>query len=142
LFNKKKRKKEFGSLELSREEFLKTKPVRNPNAKWKVDEEGKTVITIPQPPQQKKGFLSKLLSASDEKKFRIDEIGSYIWSLCDGTHIMSDIMETLNQKFKLNLEEAETGLQKYFGQLSAKGLVGFILPSETQTRFKEKLKSD
>ena len=138
--NKKKRNK-LESLELSREEFLKTKPIRNPNAKWKLDEDGKTIIIIPQQPQQKKGFLSRLLKAPNEMKFRIDEIGSYIWGLCDGTHLMSDILEALRQTFKLNAEEAEAGLQKYFGQLSAKGLVGFVLPSDTETRFKKRLRS-
>lgn len=66
-----------------------------------------------------------------------DEIGSYIWKLCDGKHTTRQIIEALHQEFKLSMEETETGLQTYLTKLSKKGLVGFILSDGMKARFEE-----
>jgi hypothetical protein len=136
---RRRNKKKPESLQVSRDEFLKTKPVRNPSLEWKADDQGKTLVILPPKERRKTGRLSNLLGVPEQKKFSIDEIGSIVWSMCDGEHNIKNIVEALNQRFKLNREEAETGLQTYMKQLSKKGLVGFILPNETQAKFRESL---
>lgn len=130
----KKNRKKPELLKVSRDEFLDAKPVRNPNLEWKVDDQGKTLITIASQEKKEKHF-SNLFGVQQHRKFALDEIGSLVWELSDGGHSMKEIIERLNERFKLNREEAETGLQAFATKLSKKGLMGFALPGVTQTKF-------
>jgi hypothetical protein len=125
-------------LKVSRDEFLDAKPVRNPSLEWKVDDQGKTlIITVPKEKKEKR--FSNFFGVLEAKKFSLDEIGSLVWDMSDGGHSMKDIIERLNERFKLNGEEAETGLQTFVTRLSKKGLIGFVLPSATQTKSRKSL---
>lgn len=125
-----KKDKKNKLLKISRIEFLEIKPIRNPNLKVVVSKDGETIAILPRKKEEKSGFISKLLKIPDEKKIMLDEIGTFVINLCDGKHSVREIVEALHQKFKLNMEEAEAGLQIYLTQLSKRKIVGFILPDK------------
>jgi len=149
-----RRKKKQVPPAVTKTEFLKIKPVRNPLLRWEKTE-GSVRIFIPlqQPEPEKKkkpkkkkeiGLLSKLSPPPppSEKKIDLDKIGSLVWEQCDGEKTMADIANYLQKKFKMMPSEAEIALNSYFNQLSKRGLVGFVLPEETRARFEEIAKAE
>ena len=130
-----KKKKESGP-SISRKEFLKIKPVRNPYLKWEKDKKGEIILLIPLN-KEKQGFIGKIAKTPKEKKIELDKIGSIVWELCDGKRTVKDITEILRERYKLLLSEAEISLNTYFNSLSKRGLMGFVLPEETRARFQE-----
>lgn len=126
---------------VTREEFLRIKPLRNPGLGWEVREGGEVVVSIPRKKGRFIDFLSKFISAPKEKRIILDKVGSHVWRLCDGKHTAREIAETLHKEYKLTLEEAEASLNAYFAQLSKRGMLGFLLPSEVQARLREEMKA-
>ncbi|RJS83278.1 PqqD family protein [Candidatus Bathyarchaeota archaeon] len=135
---------------ISRRDFLRLKPVRNPALKWKKDDEGRIRIIIPlmKPSEKKKKSSSRIINIlakalpepPKEKYIQLDEIGSVVWELCDGENKAKDIADHLCRKYKLLPIEAEMPLSKYLNDLAKRGLISFILPEDLQKRLgKEKL---
>ena len=116
-------------IRVSREEFLKAKPVRNAALQWEKNGKG---ISVKVP--KKQTFLTKLFS-SQNAKVRLDEQGAFIWNLCDGEHKMKDIAKKLSEQYNMRVLDAENALDLYFVHLSKNGLIGFILPNSTRERF-------
>lgn len=93
-------------------DFLKARPARNPYVSWK---------------RTRKGFVIYTRG----KKISLDGIGSTVWEACDGRRTVEDIARILNEKFAMDVGEAERSLSIYFEQLVKKGLV-FLGFGETQ----------
>lgn len=125
------RRKDKG-IEVSRMEFLNTRPLRNPSLKWERNKNGNVVIYIS---YKKNRFASVFSKIPKEKQVVLDKVGSQVWDFCDGNHTIKEIAESIHQEYRLTMEEAEVALRTYFNQLSERGLVGFILPNKTQARF-------
>jgi len=149
-----RRKKKQLPPSVTKAEFLKIKPVRNPLLRWEKTEGGVRIfipLQQPEPEQKKKGkkkkqigLLSKLSPPPPptEKKIDLDKIGSLVWEQFDGERTVADIANYLQRKFKMMQSEAEVALNSYFNQLSKRGLVGFVLPEETRARFEEVAKAE
>ena len=144
VFNKIRRKKPKPP-PISREDFLRLKPMRNPIVKWKKDDKGRIRITVPlmKPSERREekitskiiNLLAKLLpEPPKEKHIQLDEIGSVVWELCDGEKTTKDIVDYLCEKYKLLPREAEIPLGSYLNKLAERGLIGFILPEDLQKR--------
>jgi len=121
-------------IEVSRVEFLNTKPLRNPSLKWEKNNNGKVTVFIS---YKKSRFASIFSKIPKEKQVMLDKVGSHVWNFCDGNHTIKEIAETIHQEYKLTMEEAEAALRTYFNQLSERGLVGFVLSNKTQASFQK-----
>ncbi len=120
------------ALDVSRQEFWDTRPLRNPSLRWDRSKDGIVTVFI----SYERGRLASIFSRiPKEKQIMLDEVGSRVWNFCDGNYPMKKIAKALHQEYKLTIEEAEAALRTYFNQLSERGLVGFILPKEAQARF-------
>jgi hypothetical protein len=53
--------------------------------------------------------------------FALDEVGSFVWNLCDGEHPVSALVEALVERYKLGKREAEVSLTTYLKQLGKRG---------------------
>jgi hypothetical protein len=125
---------------ISRLEFLGIKPVRNSIIRWEKNEQNIITLFIPpRQPQNKKrrSILSLLSPAPPERKIRLDTVGSIIWELCNGERTVKDIVQFLNEEYKMLPNEAELSLNTYFDQLSKRGIMDFIIPEETRARLEE-----
>ena len=127
-------------VKVSRQEFLRIKPLRNPSLKWDKDDEDKVTIHLP----YKKGgrlrnFFSRFYEIPEEKKVQLDKIGSLVWIMCDGNTTVKKVTKALRKNFKLVPEEAEAALKTYLNQLIERRFLGFTLPKETEARFEEEL---
>jgi len=128
-------KKTIKGIQVSTEEFLKAKPVRNLRLEWTEDEKG---VHVKIPP--KKTLLSKFLPLTRETRVLLDEQGSFIWNLCDGKNSIKTIAESLNKRYNMPISHAEAALDLYFIQLSKQGLVGFVLPESARKRYKRQFR--
>lgn len=126
IFGKKKPEKT-----LPREIFLKLKPVRNPYLEWSKSERGEVIITLRLKKTKKTKFLSKLFSSVPKevtKKVTLDEVGSFVWDLCDGKHTVEEIIKELSDRYKMMLRETEVALMTYFQQLTRRRFIGVLVP--------------
>lgn len=109
----------FKGIQVSQENFLKARPVRNPGLDWSEDQK-RIRVTIP----RKKTFLPKIISkimpSARDKSIVLDEQGSFIWKLCDGKSSIRAIAESLNAEYNMPVSHAEAALDVYFVQLSKK----------------------
>jgi len=129
-----KSKKTVKGFQVSREEFLKAKPMRHPDLKWEEDEKG-LHVRIPRKRTLLFRVFSKFLPLTQERRVLLDKQGALVWSLCDGEHQIKEIARKLSEQFDMRVSDAEAALDLYFVQLSKSGLVGFVLPESTRKRY-------
>ena len=131
-------KKVIKGIQVSREEFLKAKPLRHPSSEWEEDEKG---LHVKVPRRQTLLFrvFSKFLPMTRERRVLLDEQGALVWSLCDGEHQIKEIAKKLSEQYNMRVSDAEAALDLYFVQLSKSGLVGFVLPESARKRYHRRL---
>lgn len=111
------------------EVLLRSRPVRNPAVEWERDEKGEVVLTVKLAPS-KPGLFSGFVKGPGEKKYVLDEVGSYVWELLDGERTIGDVAELLAQHFKLHRREAQASLLAYLRMLAERGLVRLVAPGQ------------
>lgn len=127
-------KKTIRGIQVSREEFLKARPLRHPGSEWAEDEKG-LHVKIPRKGAAWLSFFSIFLPLSRETRVLLDKQGALVWSLCDGEHRIREIAKKLSEEYKLQVLDAEAALDLYLVQLSKSGLVGFVLPESAKKRY-------
>lgn len=123
-----KLKKQTGGL--SREQAMQAWPVRNPALKSRVSDDGLATIELPRRKDAVGSALGFLFSVPESKPVQLDEVGSFVWNLCDGDHTVSDIIAALIDEYKLNRREVEVSLNQYLQQLAQRGIIAFAVPRE------------
>ena len=76
----------------------------------------------------------------EEKRVGLDEIGSYVWELCDGKNSVRSIVGRFQKKYKLNRKEAELSMLNYLKMLAKKKLIGLMIKEPQQGKRKGKKK--
>ncbi|RLE80699.1 MAG: hypothetical protein DRJ51_05350 [Thermoprotei archaeon] len=112
---------------ISKRELLSAKPIRNPMIEWDKEEDGTVIIYLKVAPSRVERFFMGRASEERVKRIVLDEVGSFVWNLCDGQHTVNDIIEALSEKYKLRRIEAERSLLEFLKMLSQRMLVGFLL---------------
>jgi len=100
-------------LVVSPADFSRLKPLRNPLVDWKRTGEHDVEIVIDRPKSARADLLAKIFVIPEKKKYKLDEIGSTVWTLCDGEHTCKEIVERLCMKYKYLRREAELSLLSY-----------------------------
>jgi hypothetical protein len=72
------------------------------------------------------GFLARAANAGTAKEIELEEIGAFVWSLCDGKATSNAISSKLCEKYKLLKPEADVSLAKFLEMLSARGCIVFV----------------
>ena len=73
------------------------------------------VFKDPNPSFIEKHLFKKL--AEKEMKMDLDEIGTFVWQLCDGSRKVSDIIEEARIKFGDEVEPAQNRVEQFLLQL-------------------------
>ncbi len=113
--------------QLSREQAMGARPVRNPSLPWKVNDEGNVVVTLPRRGDLAGKALGWLFMVPEQKPIELDELGSVVWHHCDGQYTVREIVEVLAAKYKLNRQEVDLTLTEYLRMLGKRGMVGFMI---------------
>lgn len=117
-------------LKLTKAEALDAKPLRNMQVK-STTEEGLVVLEVPRRRDWVGKLLGNIFAVPLSKKVSLDEIGSFVWQLCDGEHTVRDIGTSLAKEYKLNQREAIMSLSVFLRNLGKRGLIGFAVSKET-----------
>ncbi|MFA0753630.1 MAG: hypothetical protein IMHGJWDQ_001409 [Candidatus Fervidibacter sp.] len=68
-------------------------------------------------------LLRWLTSRPLYRHIELDEIGGFVWQLCDGTNTVADIANALQQRYQLSRREAFASLAEFLDQLHRRGLI-------------------
>lgn len=115
---------------LTREQAMQAWPVRNPALKTKLSDDGIVTIELPRRKDAIGGVLGFLFSVPESKPVQLDEVGTFVWTLCDGDHTVGDIIAALADEYKLNRREVEVSLNKYLQDLAKRGIIAFAVPRD------------
>ena len=102
------------------QEFLMSKPLRNPKVEWAKAPSGQIGIK----PLEMKDIEKK----RKMKIIALDEMGSFVWEKCNGDSSVEEIIHQLQEKYKTTRQEAELSIRKFLSQLAEKKLVVFHVP--------------
>lgn len=115
---------------LTREQAMQAWPVRNPALIAQVGEDDLITIELPRRKDWMGGVLGFMFSVPQSRPVQLDEVGSFVWTRCDGDHTVSDIVTALVDEYKLNRREVEVSLTQYLQTLGKRGMVGFAVPRD------------
>jgi hypothetical protein len=128
------RSRKKSGLKFNRDDILKSRPVRNTLIKWEQQPETKIVsLTVPQKEVWWTKITSKIFMLPKSRVISLDEVGSFVWTLCDGYNSIDVIVKALSNKYKLTHKEAETSLLEYFRKLGKRGIIGFAVLKKDQS---------
>jgi hypothetical protein len=92
-------------------------------------------------PRFRNRFLVKYLQPHLKNRyFRVDldEIGSFVWRLCDGTRTAGEIADDMSEHFGDEIEPVMERLRLFFGQLEKLNYIEFINIEECRSRSRER----
>lgn len=107
-------------------EYLNLIPVRNEKIELrKID--GKYYLLVPM--DSMLDFLARKLHG-DYRRIELDEVGAYIWGLCDGRRTVREIGKALKARFGDEVEPLYERLVVFLLNLHKRYLITFIKPNE------------
>jgi len=99
-------------------------PLRNEAVTEEHTDAGELRLVLPVRPPWWARPLARFLYVPKQHRIVLDEIGAYVWRLCDGKRSMRDIIQALALRYKLHPKEARVSLVAYLRQLGRRRLVG------------------
>jgi len=113
---------------MSARQMAKGKPLRNPAVETQPSDTGGMQLIAPLETQGRGfvGAVAKWMKAPDTKTFELDEVGSFVWELCDGNHTFEGISKKLCARYKMNRTEADASLAAYLQTLGQRRLITFF----------------
>ncbi len=128
-----KRKMKKVGLQFSKGDVLKSRPVRNSLIKWEKTEESDLIsLTVPQKSTLWVRIISKIFMLPKARVVALDEVGSFVWGMCDGHNSIDTIVKALCNKYKLTRKEGEMSLLAYFRSLGKRGMIGFAVQKKSR----------
>ena len=117
---------------IERKDALAIVPVRHPLVKWeRTDKE--VVLSIPMRDDRiarmVKAVIKTLRMAKQLPECRqlgLDEVGSYVWELCDGERTIDGVVLGVTREYKLTRREAEASVTMFLQTLAKKNLIGLM----------------
>ncbi len=70
-------------------------------------------------------LLAKWMRAPSERYVELDEVGGFVWELCDGNHTVETIVQKTGKEYKMNRREAEVSVTMFLQMLHEKNYIGF-----------------
>ncbi len=116
--------------QLTREDSLSAVVV--PNRQLRIERNAEGVVTL-YAPFHAAAFVERIarwLGASEragEAKIELDEVGTFVWDLCDGRLTVREMVASLAEKYKLNRKEAEASLTAFLRSLAGRNLVAIVI---------------
>ncbi len=116
--------------DFNRRDVLKALPLRNQLIKWEVDDKQEVSLVIPQKQRFLISIAAKLFRLPDKRVIVLDDVGSFVWQLCDGQNTVGHVVNQLCNRYQMTRKEAETSLFTYMRQLGKRGIIGFAVPKD------------
>lgn len=118
--------------QVTREQAFEARPLRNPSLKWRVNDEECVEVIIPRREDRAGRVMGWVFAVPDSRPVLLDDVGSFIWHLCDGENTVGDLIETLCDEYKLGRREAEVSLTEYLRMLGKRGMIALLVPKDQE----------
>ena len=126
---------------VDRKAAMTLRPGRNSLLTYEKSGTGETVLTIPQ--NEKVNPVTKAMArwlrAPTERKVELDEVGGFVWELCDGDHTVESIVHKTSKQYKLNRREAEVSVTMFLQMLHERNFIGFYKKDHQKDTRKDSL---
>lgn len=113
--------------EIDRSAVLVLRPGRNSLLKWEKRPSGDVLLTVPR--NERAGLVTRTLArwmnVPPERYVELDEVGGFVWELCDGNHTIEAIVQKTGREFKMNRREAEVSVTMFLQMLHERNFIGF-----------------
>lgn len=119
---------------LSREQSLASVPLRNEAVETQRTDGGETRLLIPRRESWWVRSLSRVFYVPSKRRITLDEIGSFVWELCDGKHNVRQIIQALCSRYKLHRKEAEVSVVAYLRTLAKRRLIGIAVMKKSSSK--------
>lgn len=119
----------------SRAQVLAARPVRHPKVAWSREpsrEEGLpdlVLLRVPRRQDRWGNLMARWFKLPESKKIELDQIGSDVWELCDGSCTVETISRRISESYKLNKRQAQTSVTAYLKMLADRRLIGLTSPT-------------
>lgn len=118
---------------IERKEALGIVPVRHPLVKWERDDAGEVILQIPMRDDRTARAVKAIIKAvrmakelPESRQVGLDEVGSYVWELCDGERDINAVVLGVSKEYKLTRREAEASVTMFLQTLAKKNLIGLM----------------
>lgn len=105
--------------------LLRLRPVRNSAIDWQETPSGEAELSIPYRKDRVARIVSFVWHLPTARKVQLDEVGTFVWRLCDGENTVEAIIKALSKQYKMNRAEVEASVASYLQMLSERRFVGF-----------------
>jgi len=122
-FGRKRRK----DPELDREQSLSAKPFLDRRVKVERADDGTVILQVPRRSTAMMRTVSRFFRVPPYRQVALDELGTFVIELCDGTHTVRDMIDKFAERFKLNRREAEVSLSSFLRTLAGRSIVGLLI---------------
>ncbi len=111
---------------IEKKEALAIVPVRNSLVKWE-RKGAEIVLTIPMRNDRLAKIIKKIMrNLPDSRQIGLDDVGSRVWELCDGTRNIDGLVQAVSKEYKLTRREAEASVTMFLQTLAKKNLIGLM----------------
>jgi hypothetical protein len=112
---------------VDRRQSLQGVPVLNPGVRWKAENDGRLLVTVPL--RRSAGFLGRWQADSWKKRVRLDALGSFVLEQVDGKKNALEITEAFIARFKVNRREAELSIVAFLKSLLERHIISIAIHS-------------
>jgi hypothetical protein len=112
-----------------RQKVFNYRPVRNDSIEWETSPTGETLLKVPRREGRRSKLLALWFRIPEVRKVELDEVGSFVWTLCDGKNTVESIVKQTSQQYKLNRREVEISVTTYLQMLAERNFIGFYQKS-------------
>jgi hypothetical protein len=114
--------------EADRQAAMTLRPVRNGLLSWEQNEKGDTILTVPLGEKMgpiRRLIIKKVMRLPNQRKVELDEVGGFVWELCDGNLTVEGIVQRTSKHYKMNRREAEVSVTMFLQMLHERNFIGF-----------------
>ena len=113
--------------DVDRKAAMTLRPGRNSLLTWEKKEGGEILLTVPQNDTVPKitKMMAKYLKVPNERRVELDEVGAFVWELCDGNNTVDSIVQKTSKHYKMNRREAEVSVTMFLQMLHERNFIGF-----------------
>ena len=110
---------------IDRRQSLDAIPVRNGGITPATRAGGQLDLVIRTP--RRPGLLARFMPPMLEKRFKLDELGSFVFNQIDGERTVAQIMEAFRARFRLNRRETEISVAAFLRLLAERRLISIVV---------------
>ncbi len=113
----------------NRSDIRRARPIRNPAIRFESSDDGCIMLFVP---VTQRGFLGRTVGkvVPDDKQVELEQVGAFVWNLCDGKRSVQGIVEALQREYKLTKVEAEASLLAFLETLMKRKYIALEVPKK------------